>query len=193
MATNETRPRGAAAAALAWIARVEEWLLTILVLVLVLLAGSQILLRNLFGGGISWADPFLRTLVVWTAMLGALAAVRDDKHIAVDVLQRFLPAGAQRVAHTLTFLFAAGVCAAMCWYSVSFVGIDFATPANASGDGIPGIAPWLLESILPVGFGLMALRFLLRALATPTHVPGLATTELLHAPPLRNDSHGPQT
>ena len=97
MALNDTRPQRGAAAALAWIARIEEWVLTVLVLVLVLLAGGQILLRNLFGGGISWADPFLRTLVVWTAVLGALAAVRDDKHIAVDVLQRFLPAGAQRV------------------------------------------------------------------------------------------------
>ena len=145
---------------------------------------------NLFGGGISWADPFLRTLVVWTAMLGALAAVREDKHIAVDVLQRFLPAGAQRAARIVTFLFAAGICAAMCWHSVSFVGIDFGTSASASADGIPGIPPWVLESILPVGFGLMALRFALRAFAVPNHVPGLATTELLHAPSVSDDSRG---
>ena len=181
---------GGTRAALLWLQRIEEWVLTVLVLVLVVLAGGQILLRNLFGGGISWADPFLRTLVVWTAMLGALAAVREDKHIAVDVLQRFLPAGAQRTARIVTFLFAAGICAAMCWYSVSFVGIDFATPANASGDGIPGIAPWVLESILPVGFGLMALRFVLRAFAIPGHVPGLATTELLHAPSAHDDARG---
>ncbi|MEP6939174.1 MAG: TRAP transporter small permease [Rudaea sp.] len=170
---NAVRLQRGFASALVWIDRIEKWLLTILVLILVLLAGGQILLRNLFGGGISWADPFLRTLVVWTAMLGALAAVRDDKHIAVDVLQRFLPAGAQRIARIVTLLFAAVVCAAMAWYSIAFVGIDFATPANAVSDGVPGIAPWVLESILPVGFGLMALRFLLRAFSPPAHAAAL--------------------
>jgi TRAP-type C4-dicarboxylate transport system permease small subunit len=173
-----------------WLHRIEEWALTALVLLLVVLAGGQILLRNLFGGGISWADPFLRTLVVWTAMLGALAAVRDDKHIAVDVLQRFLPPLAQRGARIVTMLFAAGICLAMCWYSMTLVSIDLGTPASNSGDGMPGIPPWVLESILPVGFGLMALRFVLRAFAVPSHVPGLAITELLHVPSAREGSSG---
>lgn len=176
--SNDSPPSGTHAA-LIWLHRIEEWALTVLVLVLVVLAGGQILLRNLFGGGISWADPFLRTLVVWTAMLGALAAVREDKHIAVDVLQRFLPKGAQRAARILTFLFAAVVSAAMCWYSISFVGIDFGTTASASSDGVPGIAPWVLESILPVGFGLMALRFALRAFSKHPHSH---EPELVHDP-----------
>ena len=183
---NDTGPRRAVSSALVWIGRVEEWVLTVLVLVLVLLAGGQILLRNLFGGGISWADPFLRTLVVWTAMLGALAAVRDDKHIAVDVLQRYLPPRAQRAARSVTLLFAAVICAAMAWYSVAFVGIDFATPTNAAGDGVPGVPPWLLESILPVGFGLMALRFVLRAFSPPAHPPAL-----LHDPALVPPGNAP--
>ena len=185
-----------AGAALIWLHRIEAWVLTALVLVLVVLAGGQILLRNLFGGGISWADPFLRTLVVWTAMLGALAAAREDKHIAVDVLQRFLPRGAQRAARVLTLLFAAGICAAMSWHSISFVGIDFGTPASASGDGIPGIPPWVLESILPVGFGLMALRFVLRAFSAHPHShlpelihdPGAVPPGALHSDVIRTDA-----
>ena len=162
----------------AWLQRFEEWLLTFLVLILVILAGAQIFLRNVFGGGISWADPFLRTLVVWTAMLGALAAVRDDKHIAVDVLQRFLPARAQRIARIVTLLFTAAICAAMAWYSMGLVSIDFAESTSAAAaDALKAIPNWVLESILPVGFALMALRFVLRAFAPPAHPP-----ELLHDP-----------
>ena len=162
----------------ACVQRIEEWTLTILVLILVILAGAQIFLRNVFGGGISWADPFLRTLVVWTAMLGALAAVRDDKHIAVDVLQRFLPRRAQRIARVVTLLFTAAICAAMAWYSVGLVSIDFAESSSAAaGDALKAIPNWVLESILPAGFALMALRFVVRAFAAPAHPP-----ELLHDP-----------
>jgi TRAP-type C4-dicarboxylate transport system permease small subunit len=167
---------------LAGLHRIEEWALTVLVIVLVVLSGAQIVMRNVFGGGFAWADPFLRTLVVWAAMLGALAAVREDKHIAVDVLQRFLPRGAQHIARVLTLLFAAGICTAMAWYSVGFVGIDFGSPSSANAEGVPWLPAWVLETILPFGFGMMALRFALRAFATPSHVPGIATDALLHAP-----------
>ena len=46
-------------------------------------------------------------------MLGALAAVRDEKHIALDVLNHFLPPLAQKVARIVTFGFAAAICAAL--------------------------------------------------------------------------------
>jgi len=160
---------------LTWLHRIENGILTVLVLVLVALAGTQIFMRNAFGGGFLWADPFLRTLVVWTAMLGALAAVRDDKHIAVDVLQRFLPSGAQRAARALTLLFAAAICAALAWYGWGLVSVDLDGGAN-SDFGVPN---WMLESILPIGFGLMALRFVLRAFAAPAHIAGLSAPESL--------------
>ena len=158
---------------LAGLGKIEDWLLAILVLILVVLAGAQIILRNLFDTGLSWADPLLRALVLWTGMLGALAAVRDDKHIALDVLQRFLTPGMQRMSRVFTLGFAAVMCAAMAWFSVDLVKIDLASGSNA----FAGVPSWLIESILPVGFGLMALRFALRAFAPPAHVP-----LLLHEP-----------
>jgi len=155
--------------------KVEDWLLATLVLTLVALAGAQIILRDFFDTGLSWADPFLRTLVLWTGMLGALAAVRDDKHIALDVLQRFLAPTAQRVARVLTLGFAAVICAAMAWYSVGLVRIDF-VEATQVGTAL-SIPAWFPETILPVGFALMALRFILHAFMPPARLPAL-----LHAP-----------
>jgi len=151
---------------------VENGILAALVLLLVGIAGAQIVLRDLFDTGLSWADPLMRNLVLWTGMLGALAAVRDDKHIALDVLQRFLAPVLQKVARIVTLGFAAIVSAAMAWYCWNMLAIelDGATP--------PGQLPaWLPESILPVAFGLMALRFALRAFAPPAHAP-----PLLHEP-----------
>ena len=48
---------------------------------MILLATTQILMRNLWDTGLAWADPSLRIAVLWVALLGALAATRDDNHI----------------------------------------------------------------------------------------------------------------
>ncbi len=160
---------------LVWLRRFESGLLALLVLALVGLAAAQIVLRNFFDTGIAWADPVMRDLVLWTGMLGALAAVRDDKHIALDLADRFLGPRAQRIARRITLGFTSALCAAMCWFSFVLVHIDFSDSTSASG--LPHILAWIPEAILPVGFGLMALRFALRAVSPPAHTP-----VLLHDP-----------
>jgi TRAP-type C4-dicarboxylate transport system permease small subunit len=162
----------AAQRAVRWLRWIEDGILAVFVLILVGLAGAQILLRDLFHSGISWADPVMRDLVLWTGMLGALAAVRDDKHIALDVLQRFLSPMVQKIARAITQLFAAAICAAMAWYCWVMLRNDVG--GNASGP----LPAWLPEAILPFAFALMALRFALRAFAPPAHAPAL-----LHEPP----------
>ena len=157
--------------ALLWIQRLENALLAVLVPILVLLAGAQIVLRDFFDTGLAWADPLMRSLVLWTGMLGALAAVRDDKHIALDVLQRYLAPNAQRAARLVALGFAAIVCAAMAYYSYTMLAIDLAESAQAGA--VTKVPAWLPELILPVAFGLMALRFALRAFAPPAHPPAL--------------------
>jgi len=162
------------AGGLEWLRMIENWLLAVLVLILVALSGAQIVLRIFFETGLSWADPFSRGLVLWTGMLGALAAVRDDKHIALDVLQRFLSPPAQRIARVVTLGFAALLCAAMAWYSLGLVGIDYAEGLQTSGGRFTAaLRACFAESILPVGFALMALRFALRMFAPPAHAPML--------------------
>lgn len=158
-------PRG-----LIWFHRIEDWLLAALVLVLVGLAGTQIILRDFFDTGLAWADPLMRDLVLWTGMLGALAAVRDDKHIALDVLQRFLAPRGQRIARIVTLGFAAALCVAMAWYSFGLVQIDFGGTTSGAVALLPA---WVAEAMLPFAFGLMALRFARRAFSPPAHVPAL--------------------
>lgn len=156
--------------ALRWIERIETGLIAVLVLAMVLLAGAQILLRNLFDSGFAWADPLLRAMVLWAAMLGALAAARDDKHIGLDLVAHFVHGRAKRVLRLITLLFAAAVCAAMAWYGIGLVQLDY-----GSGAAIAGIANWIVEAIVPVGFALLALRLAIRAFCAPrSDAPALA-------------------
>ena len=152
------------------IERIETALIALLVLAMVVLAGAQILLRNFFDTGFAWADPLLRAMVLWAAMLGALAAARDDKHIGLDLLTHFLHGRAKRIARVIALLFAAAVSAAMAWYGWNLVEVDY-----GGGSSIAGIPGWVIEAILPVGFALLAIRLAVRAFMPPhSGAPALA-------------------
>ena len=69
----------------------EDAVLVIILTAMILLAASQIVLRNFFNFGFIWADEMLRMLVLWIAVAGAVAASRTDKHINISILDRFLP------------------------------------------------------------------------------------------------------
>jgi TRAP-type C4-dicarboxylate transport system permease small subunit len=154
-----------------WLDRIENGLIALLVLAMVLLAGAQILLRNLFGSGIEWADPLLRALVLWTAMLGALAAARDDKHVGLDLVTHFVHGRAKRVLRAIALTFAAAISAAMAWYGLNLVMLDHASGSVA----FARVPSWCVESILPAGFALLAVRLLIHAFLPPkSDAPALA-------------------
>ena len=50
------------------------------------LSTTQIVLRNFFASGLFWADELVRLLVLWLAVAGALAATRDRRHIAIELI-----------------------------------------------------------------------------------------------------------
>lgn len=127
---------------------------------LVLIAAGQIVLRNVFSVGLVWADGALRMLVLWLALLGAVAASRDHKHIAIDVVDRLLAPTLRRGAAILRYLITSGVCAVLSWYSWAFV-----RDSREFGDTVLGDWPaWWFQIIMPVAFALIAYRYLLRAL-----------------------------
>ena len=55
---------------------VEDVLIFVLLSALILLASTQIVLRNVFSLGYPWVDGLIRLLVLWLALLGAIAASR---------------------------------------------------------------------------------------------------------------------
>ena len=137
----------------------ENATLITLLAAMVGLAASQIVLRNLFGMGITWADPLLRILVLWVGLAGAIVATREDRHISINVLARFLPAGIQAAAHSLTDLFAAAVSGLIAYPSARFVLSEFAAQTIA----FAAVPAWICQLILPIAFTAIAVRFLVLA------------------------------
>ncbi len=140
------------ARATAWL---EDAILVLLLALMISLACSQIILRNIWDVGLAWGDPLLRVMVLWTGLLGAIAATRDDNHISIDILYRFLPPAAKQICRMLTDLFTAAVCGIVAWYAGLLVILE-----KQDGSILFAKFPaWISELILPVAFSIMALRF----------------------------------
>lgn len=139
-----------------WLHWAEDMILVGLLLTMIILAGTDILARWLFGGGISWIPPLLRVMVLWIGLLGALLATRSREHIAIDLVSRLAPDWVNRYLNAVTQLFAATVCLIIAYHSQLFVNMaqEFNDIAFAQ------IPAWPLQAIIPIAFAGMGIRFL---------------------------------
>jgi len=137
--------------------RVEDALLVGLLLLMIGMSVTQIFLRNLFEAGIVWSDVLVRILVLWVGLVGAMVASRQGNHITIDILDRYLPARAKKVADFVVELFTALVCTVVAYYSLVFVQMEFAD----GGMAFEQVPTWLCEAIIPFAFTVIALRYFL--------------------------------
>ena len=137
----------------------ETWLIVVVLGGLILLGAGQIVLRNVFSIGFAWGDGLARLAVLWLALLGALAASHDARHITMGAVTRFLPQRWQMVAGVGAELVGAVVSAALAWYAAVFV-----AQSREFGDVLLGDTPaWWLQISMPVMFALMACAFVIHA------------------------------
>jgi TRAP-type C4-dicarboxylate transport system permease small subunit len=141
----------------------ENVLLVVAVLALIALAAGQIIARAVFGTGWVWLDPLTRALVLWAGLLGAVVAARDEKHINLDALTRQLSGWPLRLARLVALGAASVVSGALAWYSLGLIALDREGGTMAFGP----VPTWWVQLILPLAFGLMALRFAIHALLPP--------------------------
>ena len=143
----------------------ETFLLLFFLLTAILLACTQILLRNFFDMGIFWADSALRIMVLWIGMIGAMFASRNKKHIRIDILSHYLPVTFRNNVWRVTELLTAIVCGVVAYYSIEFIQYEYHDGAIAFAN----IPVWLCETIIPIAFIIMALRYLVYAV-TPSYL-----------------------
>lgn len=143
-----------------WIALGEQAVLVLLALTMVLGAFVQVLLRNFFQSGIDGMEILLRHMVLWVGFIGASLATRDEKHINIDLFTRFASHRHKRIARIGT-----DILAIMVTLVLARAGYLFVMSEREFGSTLFGNVPaWPFQLVIPFGFMLMALRFLLNLL-----------------------------
>jgi len=137
--------------------RAEDALLVFLLSAMIVLASTQILLRNFLDSGFVWIDPLLRVLVLWLGLIGATVATRNNRHIRIDLLSKLFSRNTHRLIQSIVGQVSAWTCLVIAWYGFKWIQMDYVDGVTA----FAGVPAWLLEVIIPVTFALIGLRYLI--------------------------------
>ncbi len=142
------------------IAGLETGLITVILSLMIIFSFGQVVLRNFFNESILWGDIFLRQMVLWVGFIGASLAARDQRHIAIDFLPNILPSSWRKPIQILT-----NICAAVISAFLAQAAWDFVAYERKSESTLFFNYPvWFFQIVLPYGFSLLTLRFILCAI-----------------------------
>jgi TRAP-type C4-dicarboxylate transport system permease small subunit len=145
-----------------WLASLERALVVLLLTGLLGLGLLQVIERNVLASGIFWADELLQHIVLWLGFLGASLATREHRHLSIDVLSHVLPVRLQVWLELLVNIVAFVLCMLLVQAAWGLVRSEY-TAGTMLTFGVPA---WLAQSIIPLGFGAITLRFALRLMET---------------------------
>lgn len=140
-------------AAEAWLVRLNQWLVIALMASMATLVFANVISRYVFSASMIWAEELTQYQMIWITYLGAGLALREGRHVAVDLLDQALAPRWQRAlraamgALILAFLATLAVLGAR----MAHFAWDQETPALQISAGIPYLA-------IPVGAAVCALH-----------------------------------
>jgi tripartite ATP-independent transporter DctM subunit len=118
--------------------------------------------RKIFHGGLQGAAAFQQHLVLIIGLLGGMFAARDRRLLSLSTLTNFLQGRWQTFARVFSSAFATGITVFLCVAAWQLVQSEKGG-GKTLGYGIP---LWVVQMIMPVGFGVIALRLVWHAADT---------------------------
>jgi TRAP-type C4-dicarboxylate transport system permease small subunit len=88
----------------AYLEKALEYAMAAMLAVMVALVFGNVVLRYVFGSGIASAEEVSRLMFVWLVFLGATLALRQHKHLGLEMLQARLPVPLRRACAIVSHL-----------------------------------------------------------------------------------------
>ncbi|PTY03771.1 C4-dicarboxylate ABC transporter permease [Opitutaceae bacterium EW11] len=140
-------------------ATVENALLAALLGMMMVLPVAEIVLRFLIRTGVPGSVVIVQHLVMAVGMVGGAVAARENRLLSFSAASHRLKGAGETAAHIVAHGFATAVSAYLCGASWLFVG----SQRSLGKILIAGVPVWAVQSLLIVGFGLIAIRLVLRS------------------------------
>jgi TRAP-type C4-dicarboxylate transport system permease small subunit len=151
------------------------FLLFLIVAVMCVLYFGNVVLRYAFGSGIPWAEEACRFLFIYLTFLGAIAGLKDNEHLGVDMLVKKLPYSLKKAVFVISNL-----AVMYCLYLVlqgSWQMTIVGAASNAPATGIPMSFVYAIGIVSSVSMILIIMYNLYRVLFTTTSDADLITVK----------------
>lgn len=116
----------------------------------------SVFMRYIVGTSQSWATEIYTMLLVWAIFIGFSSALKEDKHIAIDVVyDRFGPK-MQQFSQVVTLLIGAAFSIFIIWTGMDMVMTAYSQDIKTIDVGFP---IWINYLIMPIAGTLLFIRF----------------------------------
>jgi len=151
-------------------ARLSEWygrLLNVLIvtacvllLLMTVMIGADVVLRNLGGGGVPVSNEISEDILYLMTLLAAPWLLRQGQHIRVDIILRTLPVRMAWLLEWLGDIVGLLCCLYFVWYGLLVTSASY----RAGSINIKTLVTpeWWSLAPLPIGFALLAIEFIFR-------------------------------
>jgi TRAP-type transport system small permease protein len=129
-------------------------------LAMVALVSADILLRDVFGSGIAWADEVCEYALYVITMLTAPWLLHRGQHVRIDIILTSIPPPIAWLMEALGDLMGFAVCLVLVRHGLSMAYDSWTTGSTTIKNLI--FPEWWLLSLLPACFLLLAIEFVFR-------------------------------
>lgn len=136
--------------------RIEESILSALLVAMTILVFTEVVARFVFNHGISWAQELTLIINSWMVLLGASYCIREKAHIGIDFLVNKLTGTAARIAAIIALAACLLYAAVYLYGAAIYVWEDYQIDIEL--DDLP-VPTWIPAMALVIGFALVAFRF----------------------------------
>ena len=133
---------------------IESGIAVAAILLLALIPTAEIILRKLFRSGIPASAMYVYHLVLLVTFLGGTITSREGRHLSISAGVDLVKGPLRNWIEAFSAVISVAVTSALFWSSISFIMIGF------SPGLMIGVIPIRIAAlIMPVGYGIMTVRF----------------------------------
>lgn len=138
--------------------RLNQGVVVALMATMSVLVFANVVSRYVFNHSMVWVEELTQYQMIWVTWLGAGLALREGRHVAVDVLQDALPRSLRLLLRWAIVAMMLAFLAALAWYGGQIVAFSWnqETPMLGIRTGIPYLG-------IPIGAALFALHLVVFA------------------------------
>ncbi|SFB02515.1 C4-dicarboxylate transporter, DctQ subunit [Lentibacillus halodurans] len=140
--------------------KIENVISIILFLAGITISLYAVFMRYVMNSSQSWATEFFTMMLVWAIFIGFSTALRDDKHITIDILyDRFNPA-MKKISEFITLIIGIAFSIFFIWTGIEMVITAYQQEITTLDAEFP---IWINYLIMPIGGTLLFTRFVEKA------------------------------